>query len=104
MKLHTLWYSLLMPIRYGLVEWERVPDEVYTHSGEQLQMGIDDGPLSDFLRRAGDDGWELCAAIPVANVGMKRSSSAHLGGTVEIRDGNEAFRLVFKKHDLTASS
>ena len=58
--------------------------------------GVESGSLPEFLRSAGENGWELCAAFPIGHKDMSRA----IPGKAETRQSQEAaeqIALVFKK-------
>lgn len=58
--------------------------------------GVQCGTLYEFLRSAGEQGWELCGAFPAGLKGSKRA----IPGKAEPREygeGAEVVALVFKR-------
>jgi hypothetical protein len=82
-------------ITYGLAELDNYTGMV-EWIGHLPMDGVQSGSLPEFLRSAGENGWELCAAFPIGHKGIKRA----IPGKAETRECQEAaeeIALVFKR-------
>jgi hypothetical protein len=84
-----------MAITYGLAEFDRYTGTVDWNINLPMD-GVESGSLCEFLRSAGENGWELCACFPS---GSKRSKRAISGKakTVECQDPAEQIAFIFKR-------
>jgi hypothetical protein len=85
-----------MAITYGLAEFDRFTGEVSWNINLPMD-GVKSGEfLYEFLRSAGENGWELCGAFPVGVKGSKRT----IRGRPELKecqDPTEEIALIFKQ-------
>ncbi len=84
-----------MKITYGLAEFDQFTMTI--DSNINLPMdGVVSGGLYEFLKSAGENGWELCAAFPAGIRGMSRA----IPGRQELRkceDPTEEIAFIFKQ-------
>ena len=82
-------------ITYGLAEYDRYTGMIDFNVNLPMQ-GVESGSIYDFLRKAGENGWELCACFPSGRKGSKRAlpNSAELR---ECQDTAEQIALIFKR-------
>lgn len=82
-----------MAIKYGIAKLNQRTGQVVWHP--QLPVaGVDRGPLTDFLRDAGDEGWKLCASYPTAAAGLGFQDEE---GNLKVRkDSADEIALIFK--------
>lgn len=84
-----------MAITYGLAEFDRYTGTVDWNINLPME-GVASGSLYEFLRSAGENGWELCTSFSSGSKGSKRAipGKAEL---VECQDAAEQIAFVFKR-------
>jgi hypothetical protein len=90
----TLLKEEAMKIKYGLAEFDRFTGMIDWNINLPMD-GVQSGFLYEFLRSAGENGWELCGSFPCGVNGSKRA----IPGKAELRecqDTAEEIALVFK--------
>jgi len=81
-------------IRYGLAKIIRGVT-VVNHTLLPLEDVMPSGELAQFLLKAGDEGWELCAAYPSAPIGIGYMDTE--GVLKQYKDSSEDISLIFKR-------
>jgi hypothetical protein len=82
-------------ITYGLADLDRQSGTVDCNINLPME-GVSAGILYDFLKSAGENGWELCAAFRAGMPGSRRAIPG-APGLVECKDAAEIVALIFKK-------
>jgi hypothetical protein len=82
-------------ITYGLAELDRYTGTVDYDTNLPME-GVSSGNLHEFLRSAGENGWELCASFPIGTKGSKRAIPGK-AETVECQDPTELITFIFKR-------
>jgi len=86
-----------MLIRYGLAEYDRYTGSVDFNINLPMD-GVRSGNLYEFLRSAGENGWELCAAFSEGQPGKSRALPPGFPvGTITCEDAAEEIAFIFKK-------
>lgn len=80
-------------IKYGLAEYDRFTGSVDFNINLPME-GVSGGNFYEFMKCAGENGWELCGSFPSSNVGMTRALP---GGTRKSEDAAEEIALIFMK-------
>jgi hypothetical protein len=84
-----------MQINYAIAIYNRTDGTVAKTEGASIS-GPQTGSLIEFLRNAGENGWDLCASLPTGPYGMDQQQ--HSADEVNaFRDSGEKIALVFKK-------
>jgi hypothetical protein len=83
-----------MAIKYGIAKLNQRTGQVVWHTHLPV-AGVDRGTLTDFLRDAGDEGWELCASYPTAAVGLGYQDEE--GNLKVCKDSADEIALIFKR-------
>jgi hypothetical protein len=84
-----------MALTYGLAEFDRYTGTVDCNINLPME-GVESGSLYEFLRSAGENGWELCASFPSGSKGSKRAIPGK-AETVECQDSAEQIAFIFKR-------
>jgi len=82
-------------ITYGLAELDRYTGMIDWNIHLPME-GVERGMLYDFLRSAGENGWELYSSFPSGITGAKRP----IDGVAELREckePSEQIALIFKR-------
>lgn len=84
-----------MQIDYAIAIYNRTDGTIARTEGASMN-GAQTGSLIEFLRDAGNNGWDLCASFPTGPYGMDQPQ--HSSDEVNaFRDSGEKVALVFKK-------
>ena len=81
-----------MTITYGLVDFDRSSGTIESNMNLPVE-DVPDGTIYEFLKYAGEKGWELCASFPSARRGAKHATP----GRAEYRDPADVITFVFKR-------
>lgn len=84
-----------MKITYGLAEFDNYTGRVDWNINLPMD-GVQCGTMYEFLRSAGEHGWELCGGFPSGLKGMKRAIPDKAEGR-EYGEAAEVVALIFKK-------
>ena len=86
-----------MAIKYGLAEYDRYTGTVDFNVNLPMD-GVQSGSIYEFLRSAGENGWELCAAFPSSTKGQNRALPPNMGtGLRKSEDSAEEVAFIFKR-------
>lgn len=85
-----------MAIKYGLAEYDRFTGMVSFNINLPMD-GVTTGFIYEFLRSAGENGWELCGAFPISTKGQTRVLPPNSGaGLRKSEDSAEEIAFIFK--------
>ena len=85
-----------MSIVYGLAEYDRFTGMVDWNINLPMD-GVQSGTLYEFLKSAGENSWELCAAFPAGIKGQTRALPLSSGQNERVcEDAAEEIALIFK--------
>lgn len=84
-----------MHIEYGFAEFDRISGSIGSHNDLPL-LDVEGDTIFEYLRNAGANGWELCAAFPSSMKGMNRASGLS-GGLRKSEDAAEEIAFIFKR-------
>jgi hypothetical protein len=88
-----------MTVVYGLAEYDRYTGMVDWNINLPMD-GVQSGNLYEFLKSAGENGWEMCAAFPVGTKGQTRALPLSSGQNTRIcEDAAEEIAFIFKQVD-----
>jgi hypothetical protein len=83
-----------MQIEYGFAEYDRYTGDI----GFNINLPMDGatgGNFYEFLRSAGEHGWELCTSFPSSSEGETRALAG--AGLRKSEDAAEEIALIFIK-------
>ena len=84
-----------MQIDYAIGIYNRT-DGTVAKSEDASMAGVQAGSLTEFLRNAGKNGWDLCASFPTGPYGLDQPQHSEEEMNA-FRDSGEKIALVFKK-------
>jgi hypothetical protein len=82
-----------MKFTYGLADFDRFTGKV--NSNIHVPMDVPADTIYEFLRNAGEKGWELCAAFPGAPSGSKHGGEPGPGQPIE--ELSDVISFIFKR-------
>jgi hypothetical protein len=82
-------------IEYGFAEFDRISGSIGSHNDLPM-LDVEGDTIFEYLRNAGVNGWELCAAFPSSIKGNKRAIGV-LGRLRQSEDGAEEIAFIFKR-------
>jgi ABC-type molybdate transport system permease subunit len=88
-----------MSIVYGLAEYDRYTGMVEWNINLPMD-GVQSGNLYEFLRSAGENGWEMCGTFSAGIKGMTRALPLSAGEAKRVcEDASEEIAFIFKRAD-----
>lgn len=86
-----------MKVEYGLAEYDRYTGVVDWNINLPMD-GVCSGSLYEFLKSAGENGWEMCGAFPDGTKGRTRGLPVSFGrGKRVCEDAAEEIAFIFKR-------
>lgn len=88
-----------MQIVYGLAEYDRFTGMVGCNINLPMD-GVQEGTLYEFLKSAGENGWELCGSFAAGQPGQTRALPPGFSSSQrKCEDAAEEIAFIFKHMD-----